>query len=123
MSPRIIICDDVFVNARLIEDVLRDTGYSNLVAFLNPTEVVKAVYGGDIPELVITDFSMPEIDGVSLLCTLSTMVSELSGIIVSAEADSVLKKSRDYPVIDKSDPCFVEVLLNHVESSLKGCLQ
>jgi hypothetical protein len=66
---------------------------------------------------------MPVIDGVSLLCTLSTMVSEMSGIIVSAETGSVLNKSRDYPVIDKTDPCFVDVLLTHVECSLKGCLQ
>ena len=122
MSPRIFICDDMYLNRQIIEEVLREMELSNFLSFPNPTDVIKAVYRGDIPELVITDFSMPEIDGVTLLCTLSTMVSELSGIIVTSNIYSVLNKSKDYPVIDKNDPCFVDILPDHIESSLKGCL-
>ena len=123
MSPRIFICDDVFVNAKLIEDVLRERGYSNLVSFSHPTDVINAVYRGDFPELVITDFSMPEIDGVTLLSTISSLVAEVSGIIISGDVRSALKKSGDYPVLDKSDPCFIDILPAYVESSLNGCLR
>lgn len=120
MSPRIFICDHIPPHTELMAVVLQEMGLFNNKPFYSGTEAIKSVYGGDIPALVITDYSIPEIDGVTLLCTIASLVSDLSGIIISFDVHRVLSRSEDYPVLDKSDPQFVFHLSDCVQSSLKG---
>lgn len=98
--------------------IVENEGFSDIRGFVDPLLVIQAVHEGDIPDLVISDFNMPAFNGKTLLNNLSTMVSSFSGILVTGNVQSALNITDDYPVLDKTDPNFYELLSNAVKNSL-----
>ena len=118
MSPRIFIVDDIEACRDLIKEMLTCEGYSNLRLFSHPNAVIEAVQNGDRPRLVITDFDIPCLDGLSLLDHLESLLPSVSGILVSSDIYTVLERSDCFPVVEKSGPDFYNRLLDTLKKSL-----
>ena len=116
MSPRIFIVDDSESCIYFMVSLLESEGFSNVRTFSKPSDAISAVHDGDIPSMVITDFEMPECNGVTLLNTLASINSSLSGIVISVDVNTVLNLTKDFPVLDKSKYDFCDQLLHCVKN-------
>ncbi|WP_010165298.1 response regulator [Sphingomonas sp. PAMC 26617] len=63
--PLVLVVDDEFGIAKLLEDVLEDEGYTVVVASNGKQALDHAI--AETPALVLTDFMMPVMDGAALL--------------------------------------------------------
>ena len=62
---KILIIDDVKTNILLIESILKKIGKWEMISFLNPVEALKWCEA-NTPDLIITDYMMPDLDGINL---------------------------------------------------------
>ena len=71
----ILIVDDEPVNVRLLERILQQAGYTNLVRSLDPT-MVAALYAEHQPDLILLDLHMPRMDGFAVMEHLAPRIPE-----------------------------------------------
>ncbi|OLB93162.1 MAG: hypothetical protein AUH30_20660 [Candidatus Rokubacteria bacterium 13_1_40CM_68_15] len=69
-EARILVVDDEIANVRLLERLLKQTGYHNLVTTTDPRQV-RALYDELQPDLILLDLMMPHLDGVAVMGQLS----------------------------------------------------
>lgn len=116
MQPRIFIIDDNESSGKFIADIVLMAGCTNLRLFDDPLSVIAAVSWGDLPDLVISDFRMPTMNGFELLITLTDIVVTFSGLIVTSDMESVLEVSDYFPVLEKGTPGFTARLSDLVQT-------
>lgn len=71
---RILIIDDEEANVRLLERILTHANYENFITVTDAREVV-AVFEDFQPDLVLTDWLMPHLDGLAVLRQLNTLMA------------------------------------------------
>jgi len=61
-APKILIVDDIDMNVRILENIMRGEGYEPLCALSVPEalDIMKET----MPQLILSDFSMPGMDGL-----------------------------------------------------------
>ncbi len=71
LSSKILIVDDQEVNVSLLEQVLAESGYTNISSTLNPQEVCGLHRHNDY-DLILLDLQMPVMDGFQVIEGLKT---------------------------------------------------
>lgn len=71
-SAQLLIVDDNPTNVMLLEDVLEDDGFENIISVTDPREV-KALVETTRFDLIFLDINMPHIDGFGILKQLAEM--------------------------------------------------
>ena len=66
-NPRILIVDDVPVNLKVIQSMLRRLGLTDIVTAENGAEALEALRNDPAVEIVLTDIWMPVMDGEELI--------------------------------------------------------
>lgn len=86
-KPRIVLADDNADMRAYIQRILEEGGYA-VEAVGNGTAALAAIKSGTLPELVLSDVMMPELDGFALLQALRTDAATqgLMVILLSARA-------------------------------------
>jgi CheY-like chemotaxis protein len=101
---KIAIVDDTPGVSYFLKDILEDSGFQRVCYFVDPKAVLSLAENGDLlPDIVITDFDMGELNGVALLNSLLKLNPMLKGIIVAGTPGNVSAISRKYPIIDKDN--------------------
>ena len=114
MSQRIFVVDDSTTVGNMIYEVLKDVGIANVQTFSDVLEVITAIDNGDHPSLIISDYTINGLDGISLLQKIRKRIPSVSGIIITTFVKNALERSNEYPVIDKTDPDFTDTLIDEV---------
>ncbi len=71
---RILIVDDVEVNLIILEEIIKDMGYYPLCA-QSVKEALQMIQDSDqLPRVILSDISMPEIDGFSFCSMLKKAI-------------------------------------------------
>lgn len=85
----ILIIDDEPIMRKLLEQILRSK--HEVIAMENGKEALEWMYAGNIPDLVVADLRMPEIDGFEYIRRVreSGYFSDLPLIVLSGEESSV----------------------------------
>ncbi len=83
----IVVVDDEIVNLLLLENILESEGYENVSTFSNSPEALQYIQQNSIDAL-ITDFNMPEMDGIKLLETAKEYYPDLVSIMITANNDN-----------------------------------
>lgn len=73
----------------LLREKLIGNVHADIEIFENPLDVIARIESGIIPSLVITDYQMPEMDGIELLTRIEMLLPSIKGIIMSAELQRV----------------------------------
>lgn len=73
-KAKILIVDDEEVNTRLLEEMLRKSGYQNLT-LTNISKDAPILYGEIRPDLVLLDLHMPEMNGFEVM----SQIKEIEG--------------------------------------------
>lgn len=85
-NARILIVDDEDMVLQSIKSILElETDYS-VLAFLSPREAIEYVTQNEI-DIVISDYLMPEMDGISFLAQIRELRPEVPRIILTGYAD------------------------------------
>lgn len=117
-DDRIIIIDDVPIMASMIEDTLQDAGFKNTHIFNNPLVALKEIIATTRPAVIITDYNMPEMNGMELIEKVEQRYKKIDAIIVTSETATEREFSDKYPVLEK-DSDFIDRLVEHVNEILK----
>jgi two-component system response regulator VicR len=70
--PTILVVEDEFAIAELLEMALVDVGYE-VVTAANGRQALERIEEGTRPDLIITDFMMPVLNGAGLMKRSGTM--------------------------------------------------
>lgn len=90
----ILIVDDEPVNVRLLERILQQAGYTNLVRSVDPTAVA-ALYAEHDPDLILLDLHMPRMDGFAVMSDLAPRLADgtyLPILVLTADATEQAKQ-------------------------------
>lgn len=72
-DARILIVDDEAVNVRLLVRILESAGYSNVHPTTSPIRAI-SLFATELPDIVLLDMHMPELDGIELMQHLTAML-------------------------------------------------
>ncbi|MGB9150719.1 MAG: response regulator [Burkholderiales bacterium] len=91
-SASILIVDDQKTNVQLLEQLLTETGYSNITSTMNPREVCM-LHRKNIYDLILLDLMMPEMDGFQVMENLKqdNVDSYLPVIVLTAQPGHKLR--------------------------------
>jgi two-component system chemotaxis response regulator CheY len=119
-DDRIIIIDDVPVVACLIEDTLKDAGFKNTQTYNNPLLALKEIIDTTRPRpaVIITDYNMPEMNGMELIQKVEQRYHGIDAIIVTSDSRKAHEFSDKYPILEK-DSNFIDRLVDYVTEILK----
>jgi DNA-binding NtrC family response regulator len=101
LNKKIMVVDDDFLIAITMRDILEIAGYERVNMYLDPTEALEDIRRGERPDIVITDFNMPRLNGVELLKRIKEIDPGIRGFIVSSDAPTAMAAGPDCTVIDK----------------------
>ena len=86
LNASILIVDDQEPNVRLLEELLRDAGYTHVASTMNPQEVC-ALHRKHRYDLILLDLQMPVMDGFQVMAGLRTSIADtyLPVIVLTAQ--------------------------------------
>jgi signal transduction histidine kinase len=93
-ASKILIIDDESPNVRLLERILTLAGYDNFISITDSREAA-ALFIDFQPDLVLTDWLMPEVDGYSLIEQLRALTSTdeyLPIVVLTADITPQVRK-------------------------------
>jgi signal transduction histidine kinase len=73
LRSRILIIDDEEVNVRLLKRILQFGGFKNIISTTDPRETL-ALFQDVRPDLILTDWLMPHLDGYAVVGQLSQLI-------------------------------------------------
>ena len=83
----ILIVDDEIVNTILLEELVSQEGYTNYTVFNNSMEAYNYALSNDV-DVLITDYNMPELNGIDLLKLIKSIHRDLVSIMITADNNS-----------------------------------
>ncbi len=85
---QVLIIDDEPIMRKLLEQILQSK--YEVIAMENGREALEWMYSGNIPDLVVADLNMPEIDGFEYITRVreSGFFNDLPLIVLSGEESS-----------------------------------
>ena len=83
---KIVVVDDEKIVTSAFKTLLKVEGYSDAAFFNNPKEAVDYLKS-EKPDLVISDFMMPEMNGLEFLTAAKKLHPEVSMILLTGYAD------------------------------------
>jgi PAS domain S-box-containing protein len=92
LDARILIVDDQESNVCLLEQLLSDSGYTNITTTMDP-EKVCALHRKNQYDLILLDLQMPVMDGFQVMESLKTNVSDpyLPVLVITAQPGHKLR--------------------------------
>ena len=83
---KIVVVDDEKIVTSAFKTLLKVEGFSDAHFFNNPDEAVEFLKS-NTPDLVISDFLMPQMNGLEFLSEVNKMYPEVSKILLTGYAD------------------------------------
>lgn len=92
LSANILIVDDQKPNVRLLQKILGNAGYKNVIATTDPTQV-ESLYKEHDFDLVLLDIRMPKMDGFQVMAMLNELEHEsyVPVLVLTAQNDDATK--------------------------------
>ncbi len=87
LNMRILIVDDFATMRRILKNILRQTGFTNIAESDNGKAALNELKGGGV-DLILCDWNMPEMSGIELLTTMKSddELKKIPFVMVTAEA-------------------------------------
>ncbi len=111
MNNTIVIVDDLPSSLHFMKEILSMEGFSDILTYLNPITAYREMVRSGCPGLVITDYDMPQVNGVELLDQLSLVFPRLNAIIATSEPRIVSETGVHYPIVEKGTKQFWELVI------------
>lgn len=93
MDTKILVADDSAFMRKVLIDILKEAGYTNVVEAENGKQALEKI-DSDSPGLVLLDIIMPEVDGIEVLKQAGNKVNIM--IISAIGQDGVMEEAKSY---------------------------
>jgi len=107
----IAVVDDIKSLAEIIASFLREDGHK-VEVFFDPRDVLKSEKLSDF-DVVISDYNMPEMNGIELIRRISEKNQKIVSVIISANLNSIPREERNSGLIntfiDKGGECWSDI--------------
>lgn len=92
LNARILVVDDQEANVALLEETLRQEGYTGVTSTMNPKEVC-ALHRANRYDLILLDLQMPAMDGFEVIEALKTNIRDawLPVLVITAQPGHKLR--------------------------------
>ncbi len=94
-AHRVLVIDDDEFICRALESQLRAAGISDLTITSNGPEAVRLLNESKMYTLIISDLSIPKVDGIQLLRLISVRQTEAAVVLISASGRRLLASAED----------------------------
>jgi CheY-like chemotaxis protein len=94
LNAKILIIDDADANLRLLEELLAEEGFNQVISTADSTQTID-LFTAFQPDLILLDLMMPELDGYEVLDLLSKHIPKdeyLPIIVLTADATIATKR-------------------------------
>ena len=122
-SSRVLIVDDDVLTRELVNDGLTASGFQVYQA-QSGAAALSEIDGGLRVDLLLTDLSMPHMDGIQLIRAIRKKIPELPAIVLtghtSAVADLAISEAVGGSCFVLRKPIRVGDLADHIELALRG---
>ena len=136
ISGKIVIVDDEKIVTSAFKTLLKVEGFSDVNCFNNPEEAVDFLKS-NTPDIIVSDFLMPQMNGLEFLTKAKELYPEVSMILLTGYADkeNAIKAINEiglYKYIEKpwdNDDLLVNIRktlnlsLKSIQTALKSLLQ
>ena len=124
MGNCIVVLDDLPLTLEFIRYHFEIAGITEkIVLFESPSSLLESIKDGLAPIIIITDYQMPEMNGVELLQKVEELVGFTPGIITTADPRAVSMSLHRYPILEKGVPQFIGDLLFSMEQCTGGMVR
>lgn len=86
LNLKIVIVDDEEINIILLEELVKQAGYTDCTSFYNPLKALDYLEENSC-DILIVDFNMPDMDGVELLQKAKGLHPDMLSIMITASSD------------------------------------
>ena len=92
LQGKILIVDDLEVNVKLLDRILRKAGYVSVALTMNPLEVCE-LHAKNHYDLILLDLNMPEMDGFGVMQGLKEIEADnyLPVLVITAQPDQKIQ--------------------------------
>lgn len=114
----IMIVDDMTSTLEIMKLLFTNAGYKDVYTFDCPLRALHEIDQGIKPDIIISDFHMPHLNGLQFLESAISTLKKTKPVIMSGDTTSIKPLPRQYKVkvIDKGDPDFFKKLLSLIKS-------
>ncbi len=117
LNAKILIIDDADANLRLLEELLAREGFTQVISTADSTRAVD-LFAAFLPDLVLLDLMMPELDGYAILEQLSRRIPKTEYLpILILTADSTIAAKRKALALGAKD--FLTKPFDTIEAMLR----
>ncbi|HLV31987.1 MAG TPA: response regulator [Chitinispirillaceae bacterium] len=107
---KILIVDDTQSISFVLEELLRDEGYNDIDVYDNANDALKNINEKkEKPDIIITDYSMPGMNGIELLEKVAPEKNNIKAIVMTADPHSIKSKQK-YTIVEKAMGFLEEIL-------------
>lgn len=93
MDTKILVADDSAFMRKVLIDILKGAGYTNIIEAENGKQALEKI-ASDAPGLVLLDIIMPEVDGIEVLKQVGNKVKIM--IISAIGQDGVMEEAKSF---------------------------
>ncbi len=98
---KVMVIDDTSSITEALGEWLKIGGVQDVVLFDNPIEAIEEIRKNGAPDFIVTDYNMPEMNGVEFLDNVSQR-HDINALIMTAYPSEVkFKNKQEYEVIEK----------------------
>lgn len=113
-----MIVDDMSSTLEIMKLLFTNAGYKDVYTFDCPLRALHEIEQGIKPDIIISDFHMPHLNGLQFLESAISTLKKTKSVIMSGDTTSLNHLPRPYKlkIIDKGDPEFFKKLLLLIQS-------
>lgn len=115
-----MVVDDRDLSLELIQIFLAREGFLDIKKYDCPLKALSDIKKGILPDLIITDFRMPEMNGIEFLKSAFQITSkQIPSLILTGAPESLPPIPQKITVIEKGNVNFIQSLIDEVNKVLR----
>jgi CheY-like chemotaxis protein len=109
------LVDDMDCALEIIRLFLEKNGISTVI-YNCPLKALHDLEQGHIPQLIVTDFSMPKMSGTDFLDAVHSILPNVPAIIITGDPSPIPSHYKHLPIIEKGHLNFIHNLLQQIRT-------
>ena len=117
MDSRIFLVDDMEIALDLLKTFLNRAGFKNIKTYDCPLRALHDMEQGLLPDIIITDYRMPGMNGLQFIEAASSVISYFPAIIITGDPESISKIPENCKVLEKGGTDFFSNLVSLIKDA------
>ncbi|HLO75835.1 MAG TPA: response regulator [Magnetospirillum sp.] len=99
-GKKFLVVEDVDTSRMLVSGLLRSLGATSVVTAVNGEDALEKIEKKGVPDIIICDWVMPGMDGLSLLSVIKPLHGSVKFVMLTAQTDAEHVRQAAYLKVD-----------------------